>query len=126
MAHPALLLTNIKGLVQVRESGNQPLRGKEMAELPVLENAWLLAENGRIKDFGAMAICPSFTGEKIDCSGRFVFPSYVDSHTHLVFAGSRENEFILRIKGATYEEIARAGGGILNSAQRMQDAGEVY
>jgi imidazolonepropionase len=97
-----------------------------MAELPVLENAWLLVENGRIADYGTMENCPAFDGEKIDCTGRFVFPSYVDSHTHLVFAGSREAEFVLRIKGATYEEIAQAGGGILNSAKRMQDAGEVY
>jgi imidazolonepropionase len=126
MTVQALLLTNIKGLVQVRESGNKPLRGKEMADLPVLENAWLLVEKGRIADYGQMDTCPSFTGEKIDCFGRFVFPSYVDSHTHLVFAGSRENEFVLRIKGATYEEIAKAGGGILNSALKMQDAGEVY
>lgn len=122
----SLLLTNIKGLVQVREKGNQPLRGKEMAELPVLENAWLLIENGKIADYGTMNNCPPFEGEKIDCFGRFVFPSYVDSHTHLVFAGSREAEFVLRIKGATYEEIAKAGGGILNSAKKMEEAGEVY
>jgi imidazolonepropionase len=96
-----LLLHHIKGLVQARDTEPDRVRGKAMAELPVLENAWLLMENGLIKDYGSMENCPERADKTIDASGRFVLPSYVDSHTHLVFAGSREKEFVMRIKGAT-------------------------
>lgn len=121
-----ILITNIKGLVQVRDSTPVFLAGAAMAELPVLSNAYLLIENGRIKDYGAMSVLLPDTqaAQTIDASDRFVFPSFVDSHTHLVFAASREDEFVMKIKGATYEEIAAKGGGILNSAKKLQQASE--
>lgn len=117
-----LLLTNIKGLVQVRNAGFKRASGKIMAELPVIADAFLFIDAGKIISFGSMSSIPAgWKGTKtIDCSGRFVFPSYVDSHTHLVFAASREEEFVLKIKGASYQEIAAAGGGILNSARKLQ------
>ncbi len=116
------LIKNIKELVQVTTTDNRlVLRGKEMSELPTLQNAWLLIEGERIKDFGSMETCPSVEAATIDATGRMVFPTWCDSHTHLVFAGSREGEFVDRINGLSYEEIARRGGGILNSAQRLQD-----
>ena len=121
-----ILITNIKGLVQVRDSTPVFLAGAAMAELPVLSNAYLLIENGRIKDYGAMSVLLPDTqaAQTIDASDRFVFPSFVDSHTHLVFAASREDEFVMKIKGATYEESAAKGGGILNSAKKLQQASE--
>ena len=85
-----LLITNIKGLVQARETKVEKLCGQEMSFLPVLENAFLLMEDGLISDFGPMKKCPEIDAEVIDAMGRYVFPSYVDSHTHLVYAGSRE------------------------------------
>ncbi len=117
-----LLLTNIKGLMQVREATIQKVAGSAMAQLPVLSNAFLCISNGIISSFGGMDKLPSTLSAKnnIDCSGRFVFPSFVDSHTHLVFAASREEEFVMKIKGATYQDIAAAGGGILNSARKLQ------
>jgi imidazolonepropionase len=119
-----LLITNIKGLVQAEDKPRQKVAGADMKHLPVIDNAYLYIKEGKIESFGPMTSCPEVDAEKIDATGRFVFPSYVDPHTHLVFAGSRETEFVLRIKGATYEEIAAAGGGILNSAQRLQQATE--
>ena len=121
-----ILVTNIKGLVQVRHDTSKFLAGAAMAELPILKDAYLLIENGMIKDYGAMRALTSITNasQTIDASGRFVFPSFVDSHTHLVFAASREEEFVMKIKGATYEEIAAAGGGILNSAKKLQASSE--
>ena len=117
-----LLITNIKGLVQVREENPAKIAGADMANLPVLENAYIYIKDGLIADFGPMEKCPNeVDAQKIDATSRYVFPSYVDSHTHLVYAGSREKEFVLRIQGATYEEIAAAGGGILNSAQKLAD-----
>ncbi|MDQ3072857.1 MAG: imidazolonepropionase, partial [Bacteroidota bacterium] len=91
-----------------------------MAALLLIENAWMLLKDDKIADYGPMANCPQADAEIIDAGGRFVLPCYVDAHTHLVFAGSREKEFEMRIAGTTYEEIARAGGGILNSARRLQ------
>ena len=119
-----VLIRNIKGLVQVEETAREKVSGKDMAHLPVLENSWLLIKDGKIDSFGEMASCPEVNVPVIDATGRFVFPSYVDSHTHLVYAGSRETEFVLRIKGATYEEIANAGGGILNSAAKLRQTPE--
>lgn len=95
-----------------------------MAELPVIDDAFLLIENERIAGFGPMSEAPERADTLIDASGRMVFPSWCDSHTHLVFAGSRETEFVDRIQGLTYEEIARRGGGILNSARRLNDTPE--
>ena len=96
-----------------------------MAKLPVIKDAWLLVKNGKIASFGPMHTLPEMEdAEKIDASGRFVFPSYIDPHTHLVFAGSREHEFVMRIKGATYQEIAAEGGGILNSADKLAQTSE--
>ena len=119
-----LLIRNIKGLVQADHNPHDKLCGSDMAKLPVIKNAFLLLENGLIADFGSMEICPETNAEVIDASGKFVFPSYVDSHTHLIYSGSREKEFEMRISGATYEEIAAAGGGILNSAKKLAMASE--
>lgn len=121
-----LLITNIKELAQVRE-GKDALHwvaGKNMAVLPSIENAYLLIENGLIKAYGPMAGLPSFMGEVIDAEGKFVLPTFVDSHTHLVFAASREEEFVDKIKGMSYAEIAKKGGGILNSAKKLQKTSE--
>jgi imidazolonepropionase len=120
-----ILIINIRGLVQIRERSVAPLAGREMAEVPILTNAYLHISNGIIQTFGRMAEMPSLQGHSvIDASGRFVFPSFVDSHTHLVFAASREEEFVMKIKGATYADIAAKGGGILNSARRLQQTSE--
>jgi imidazolonepropionase len=117
---PNLLIKNIKGLVQGREVFH-PVAGREMAMLPVLPDAYLLIQDELIKAYGPMNELPSVKADQeIDATGRFVFPSFVDSHTHLVFAASREEEFVQKIKGATYAEIAAKGGGILNSAKKLQ------
>lgn len=124
-----LLIKNIKELVQV-EPDEMRLRvsGADMAHLPTLQNAYLAIEDGYIVDFGSM---DEFGGiadwrdlQIIDAAGKMVFPAWCDSHTHIVYAGSRENEFVDKIKGLSYEEIAANGGGILNSALRLQQATE--
>lgn len=120
-----LLITNIKELLQVREQNANKVSGKEMAELPLLNNAWLLAENGIIKDFGAMDTCPNLpNAQLIDAAGKTVLPSWCDSHTHIVYAGNRVQEFVDRINGLSYEEIANRGGGILNSAAKLNETSE--
>ncbi len=120
-----ILIINIKGLVQVRESTPSVLAGEAMAELPVIDNAYLAIENGIIVDYGSMSSLNNpVATQTIDAQDRFVFPSFVDSHTHLVFASSREEEFVMKIKGASYAEIAAKGGGILNSAQKLQRMSE--
>ncbi len=121
-----ILIRNIQGLVQVRDHSTHVIAGEAMAELPILANAYLALHNGIIQEFGSMADFPSGSKAQteIDAAGRFVFPSFVDSHTHLVFAASREEEFVMKIKGATYEEIAATGGGILNSAKKLQQTSE--
>ncbi len=122
-----ILLTNIKQLVNVREDTG-PLYGTEMAELPAIENAWLHIEGNEIAGFGKMEnlknVLPSLPAEKIDCTGKFVMPSWCDSHTHLVFAGSRENEFVDKIRGLSYQEINARGGGILNSVHKLNEISE--
>jgi imidazolonepropionase len=122
---PDMLITNIKGLVQVRDSTTHFISGQALAHLPILQNAYLHISDGLIKGFGLMAEMPSLQAKEIiDASGKFVFPSFVDSHTHLVFAASREEEFVRKIQGASYAEIAAKGGGILNSAKKLQAASE--
>jgi len=124
---PALLLTEIGLLAGTHPADVTLLRGRELSQLPVLKDAWLLCEDGLIKDFGLMTALPEslpHSLEVISVHGGFVFPSWCDSHTHLVFAKSREEEFVMKIQGKSYEEIAAAGGGILNSAQSLQQAAE--
>ena len=119
------LIINIKELLQVRENHIEKVSGKEMADLPTLKNAFLLIENDIIKDFGAMDDCPNINVDKtIDANGKIVLPSWCDSHTHIVYAGNREQEFVDRINGLTYEEIANRGGGILNSAKKLNETSE--
>ena len=119
------LFKNIQELIQVREPGVELLRGAEMKELPTIKNAWLLVENGKISDFGSMDELPSMeVSETIDATGKLILPTWVDSHTHLVYAGNREQEFVDRINGLSYEEIANRGGGILNSAEKLQETPE--
>ncbi|HET8810162.1 MAG TPA: imidazolonepropionase [Flavobacteriaceae bacterium] len=118
------LLTNIKELLQVREEGTEKLQGDEMKTLPSLKNAWLLLKDDKIVDYGRMEEELPGADETIDVSGKTVLPTWVDSHTHLVYAGNREQEFVDRINGATYEEIAQKGGGILNSAKKLQETSE--
>ncbi len=120
----SLLITNIKKLVQTGNGKRGIVKGKEMAVLPAIDNAFLLVDNGIIIDFGTMDKCPENAGKIIDASGKMVFPTWCDSHTHLVFANSREMEFEARIKGISYEEIARRGGGILNSAKKLREMPE--
>ena len=119
------LLTHIKQLVNVR-TDTQPLYGKEMAELPCLEDSWLLIEGNEIAGFGEMASLkkelPNQPKEQTDCSGRLVLPAWCDSHTHLVFAGSRESEFVDKIKGLSYAEINANGGGILSTVQKISES----
>jgi imidazolonepropionase len=122
---PDLLIKNIKGLVQVRDKAITRVAGAAMAELPVLEDAFLVLDRGVISDFGTMRTIPEIqAAQEIDATGRFVFPSFVDSHTHLVFAATREEEFVMKIKGASYAEIAAKGGGILNSSKKLQQISE--
>ena len=116
-----ILITNISGLAQVREGTPSLVSGKAMAILPVLEDAFLAIKDGEIASYGTMPSLGSTSADQvIDARGRFVFPAFVDSHTHLVFAASREEEFVMKIKGAGYAEIAASGGGILNSARKLQ------
>lgn len=119
------LITNIKQLVQVREINLEMVSGAEMGVLPVLENAYLLIENDLISGFGLMKDLPEIEVENvIDASGKVVMPTWVDSHTHIVYAGNRVQEFVDRINGLSYEEIANRGGGILNSAKLLNQTSE--
>ena len=120
-----ILIKNIKGLVQVRNESMKWVAGVDMANLPVIENAFIKVNKGKIESFGSMDEYDNKDADEvIDASGCFVFPSFVDSHTHLVFAASREEEFVYKIKGMSYEEIASKGGGILNSAKKLQNTSE--
>lgn len=119
-----ILFKNIKELLQVREDQIDFISGKEMRVLPTLKNAFLLVENNIIKDFGPMKNCPDIQAKIVDATNRMILPSWCDSHTHLVYAGNREHEFVDRIKGHTYKEIAENGGGILNSAITLQKTPE--
>ena len=114
------LFINIKELVQVREGKPIPICGSAMRDLPSIQNAWMLIEDERIIDYGEMSNCPVGEEQVFDLIGRMVLPTWVDSHTHIVFAASREEEFVMKIEGKSYEEIAAAGGGILNSARKLR------
>lgn len=120
----ALLITNISQLLQVRENPPSRVCGADMASLPMIENAFLLIEDDQIAAYGPMSECPALSVESIDATGRVVLPSWCDSHTHLVYAGNRQQEFVDRLKGLTYAEIAQRGGGILNSAARLNGTSE--
>lgn len=120
-----ILIRNIKELVQVERNPQLRVMGKAMAHIDTIKDAYLIVEDGKFVEFGPMSELKEQTADQeIDATGRMVFPSFCDSHTHLVYAGSREIEYIDKIRGLSYDEIAKRGGGILNSAKRVQDATE--
>ena len=121
-----LLVKNIAKIVGVDESGRLRVKGRDMNVLGEIDNAWLLADGDRIAAYGTMDKMPEITPdtEVVDAEGGMLFPSFCDSHTHLVYAGSREQEFLDKINGLSYEEIAKRGGGILNSADRLHETSE--
>jgi imidazolonepropionase len=125
--HPQTLFINISQLINVRKK-NEQLRGAALAELPIMEDAYLLVEDGLIADYGYMyeleIKIPHLPKNVHDVSGQMVMPTWCDSHTHIVFAGSRENEFVDKINGLTYAKIAAKGGGILNSAKKLNETSE--
>ncbi|MFV5696571.1 imidazolonepropionase [Flavobacterium sp. LB3P122] len=119
------LIINIKELLQVRETLISKVSGAEMAILPTIKNAFVVIKDNLIADFGSMDNFPKINADKtIDAGGKMVLPSWCDSHTHIVYAGNREQEFVDRINGFTYEEIANRGGGILNSAKKLNESTE--
>lgn len=119
------LIKNIQELLQVRETSIAKVSGSQMAELPTIKNAFLVLKDNLIEDFGSMDNLPKINADKtIDATGKVVLPSWCDSHTHIVYAGNREQEFVDRINGLSYEEIANRGGGILNSAKKLNDSSE--
>ena len=122
-----VLVTNIQQLVGVREKSNL-LRGNELANLPCIENAFLVVKDGLIAEYGTMEAIGNreeTIHNKFDATGQCVLPTWCDSHTHLVFAASREDEFVDKIKGLSYSEIAAKGGGILNSAKKLAEKTEL-
>lgn len=120
-----LLVKNIKKLVQVEDLPQTWVAGSDMKVLPSIDDAYLYIYDGLFADFGPMSSCPDHPdAEVVDATGCMVFPSFCDSHTHLVYAGSREIEYVDKIRGLSYEEIAKRGGGILNSAERLRAASE--
>ncbi|WP_268223001.1 imidazolonepropionase [Sinomicrobium oceani] len=120
-----ILIKNIRQLLQVRDTPVQKVSGREMKNLPVIENAYLYIENNTIADYGKMEDLPETkANEIIDAAGKVVMPAWCDSHTHIVYAGNREQEFVDRINGLSYEEIANRGGGILNSAKKLEETPE--
>lgn len=123
-----ILIKNIKGLAGILEGNGSALRGDSLGQLNVLENAYLAIDNGLIADYGKMEDLAGLSNwnniEVIDAEGKFVLPAFCDSHTHLVFAATREGEFVDRINGLTYEEIGKKGGGILNSARKLAQMSE--
>ncbi len=127
----AILIKNIKELLQIEDTPKLYVKGQEMKKMQILKDAWLFLKEGKIEEFGPMnkfnerEISNKFPNmEVIDASGKMVMPTFVDSHTHLVYPASREIEYIDKIKGLSYEEIAKRGGGILNSAKKMKEISE--
>jgi imidazolonepropionase len=119
------LFIHIKELLQVRPQGISKVSGSEMAILPKIDNAFLLIKDNEIDDFGPMENCPTIENAKIiDASGKVILPTWVDSHTHIVYAGNRVQEFVDRINGLSYEEIFNRGGGILNSVKKLNETSE--
>ncbi len=119
------LITNIKELLQVREIAIDKVSGAEMAILPTIKNAFLVIKDNVIAAFGSMDQLPVIQADQtIDATGKMVLPSWCDSHTHIVYAANREQEFVDRINGMTYEQIANRGGGILNSAKKIIETSE--
>ena len=119
------LITNIKELLQVRETPLKKISGASMKELPSIKNAYLLMEHDTIIQYGKMEDCKAIEADTvIDATGKIVLPAWCDSHTHIVYAGNREQEFVDRINGLSYEDIANRGGGILNSAEKLQNTSE--
>lgn len=119
-----LLIKNIGQLYQIDKGERNLVRGVDMAVIPSLKDTYLLIEDGKIADFGPMTAVPSVNCEILNADGKMILPAWCDSHTHIVFPATREDEFIDKIKGLTYEEIAKKGGGILNSAKRMESCSE--
>jgi len=124
-----ILIINIQELLQIRDASIKKISGAEMTILPSLKNAYLLFENDLITDFGTMENCPKINADTtIDATGKVVLPTWCDSHTHIVYSGNRVQEFVDRINGLSYEEIASRGGGILNSAKKLNETieDEIY
>ncbi len=120
-----LTIKNIGLLAGIDESGRERIMGRDMARLETIADAYLTAEDGTITGYGPMSEMPEGrSDEEIDARGGIALPAFCDSHTHIVYAGSREGEFVDKINGLSYEEIARRGGGILNSADRLHEASE--
>lgn len=121
----SLLIINIKELLQVRETNVTIVKGNDMKILPTIKNAYVLIDYDTIVEYGSMDDYENIEADEvIDAKGKIVLPAWCDSHTHLVFAGDRSQEFVDRINGLTYEEIAARGGGILNSAEKLQNTSE--
>ena len=120
----SILIINIKKLVQIESKSRKWVAGKDMSTITTMDNAFLYIKNGIINDFGSMDKCEYSADEVIDAKGKMVFPSFCDSHTHLVYAGSREIEYGDKIRGLSYEEIAKRGGGILNSSKLLHETSE--
>ena len=121
----SILISNIKNLIQVRDQNILKVSGKELKHLPAIKNAFLLIKNDKIVDYGSMESCKHNKADlTIDATGKIVLPTWCDSHTHIVYAGNREQEFVDRINGLSYTEIANRGGGILNSAKTLQNTSE--
>lgn len=118
------LFYNIKELFQIREENTPILKGEQMKELPSIKNAYLLIEDDTIIDFGPMDQVPNEFDESVDVTGKMILPTWIDGHTHIVYAGNREQEFVDRINGLSYDEIYQRGGGILNSVEKLRIATE--
>ena len=119
------LIINIKELIQIRDKELSYISAKEMNKLPSIKNAYLLIDNGLISEFGKMSEISNFKNiEIIDAKNKFVLPCWCDSHTHSVFSGNRSDEYLQRIQGASYQEIANNGGGILKSSRQINSVSE--